>query len=77
MIGFATPTRRPRSRFLFAMTLAAGACLGGIALHRASAQTAPDYGRLLAAPDRSEAIGKPTSAAIQCLSWFLPRRVRA
>src|ERR1041384_1510936 len=55
MIGFATPTRRTRARLLFAMTLATAACLGGIALHRASAQTAPDYGRLLAAPDRSEA----------------------
>ncbi len=55
MIGFATPRLRTSSRLLFAMTLAAAACLGGIALHRAMAQTAPDYGRLLAAPDRSEA----------------------
>lgn len=54
MIGFATPRLRTRSRLLFAMTVAAAA-LGGIAFYGAAAQTAPDYGRLLAAPDRSEA----------------------
>jgi predicted methyltransferase len=54
MIG-ATATPRPRSRLLFALAVAAAACLGSIALQRASAQSAPDYAALLAATDRSEA----------------------
>jgi predicted methyltransferase len=55
MIAFATTVSRTRSRLLFAAVFVAAACLGGIALPVASAQTAPDYAGLLAAPDRSEA----------------------
>ncbi|MBO0718427.1 MAG: class I SAM-dependent methyltransferase [Rhizobiales bacterium] len=44
---------RTRSRFLIAATIAA--CLGGTTLDCAAAQTAPDYTRLLAADDRSDA----------------------
>ena len=45
---------RMRSRFLIAATMAA-ACLGGITLDCAAAQTAPDYASLLTAADRSDA----------------------
>ena len=45
---------RMRSRFLIAATMAV-ACLGGITLDCAAAQTAPDYTSLLAAADRSDA----------------------
>jgi len=55
MIGFARPAPRTRSRLLLAAAFAAVVSVAGIALPRASAQTAPDYGRLLAAPDRSDA----------------------
>jgi predicted methyltransferase len=44
---------RTRSRFLIAATVAA--CLGGATLDCAAAQTEPDYTRLLAAADRSDA----------------------
>ena len=45
---------RMRSRFFIAATMAA-ACLGGITLDCAAAQTAPDYASLVAAADRSDA----------------------
>jgi predicted methyltransferase len=55
MIGLAMIAPRTRSRFLIAATIAAAACLGGITLDCAAAQTAPDYARILAAADRSDA----------------------
>src|SRR6516225_6570952 len=55
MTGLAMAAPRTHSGFLIAATIAAAACLGGIALDCAVAQTAPDYGNLLAASDRSDA----------------------
>jgi predicted methyltransferase len=54
MIGLAMTAPRTRARFLPA-AIAAAVCLGGIALDWAAAQTAPDYARILAAADRSDA----------------------
>jgi predicted methyltransferase len=54
MIGLAMIASGARARFLPA-AIAAAACLGGIALDCAAAQTAPDYARILAAANRSDA----------------------
>jgi predicted methyltransferase len=55
MIGLAMTAPRTRSRLLIAATIAAAVYCGGITLDCAAAQTAPDYARLLAATDRSDA----------------------
>ena len=68
MIGVAIALRA-RSRFLIAAAITAAACLGAITLDCAAAQTSPDYGSLLTAADRSDAIPRRSS--------LLPRRVRA
>jgi len=55
MTGLAMTAPRTCLRFLIAATIAAAVCRGGITLDCAAAQTAPDYARLLAAADRSDA----------------------
>ena len=77
MVGLAMIAPPTRSRFLIAATIAAAACLGGITLDCAAAQTAPDYASLLAAADRSDADRDADKPAIRRRSSPLPRRVRA
>ena len=55
MFGLAMIAPPTRSRFLIAATIAAAACLGGITVDCAAAQTEPDYASLLTAADRSDA----------------------
>ena len=52
MLGLAMIAPRTRSRFLIAATIAAAACLGGITVDCAAAQTESDYASLLTAADR-------------------------
>ncbi len=55
MTRLAMTAPRTRLPFLIAATLAAAAFFGGMTLDCAPAQTAPDYAKLLAASDRSDA----------------------
>ncbi len=57
-----------RGRRALALALRAG----WFSPQRRTAQTAPDYAALLAAPDRSDADRKPTSGAIRCRFWLSP-----